>query len=124
MKYIYTLLFVAISAISFAQGNLQFNQVINITGVTPGGRVFTTVTVPAGKVWKITSSTWMQAGSYLSDFLCLGPHLLSGYYNGETTSKYPIWLPEGDYDVQYCSPGSGVSGREYAISGIEFNIVP
>ena len=133
MKYIYTFLFIAISATSFAQGNLQFNKVVNVSGVTPGGNVFTTVTVPAGKVWKITSSTWLNsAGSITSSTyamtpLCIGPFLLNGWktsnggaYNPVT---FPIWLEEGDYDVKHCDAQSA-SNYTYAISGIEFNIIP
>ena len=124
MKHLFTFLLIASSATSFAQGNLQFNQVVNVSGVTPGGNIFTTVTVPAGKVWKITSSSWMNSsGSYESDHLCIGPHRLSGYYNGYTLSTYPIWLAEGDYDVKYCGTATAAS-RRYAISAIEFNVVP
>ena len=134
MKYIYTLLFVAISAMSFAQGNLQFNQVINISGLTPGGNVFTTVTVPAEKVWKITSSSWLNAagnlpgsGGTLIPF-CIGPYMLKGwyYYNGYFVDPvtFPIWLEEGDYDVKFCNSTQTTSNFTYAISGIEFNIVP
>ena len=130
MKYIYTLLFVAISAISFAQGNLQFNQVINITGGTPGGNVFTTVTVPAGKVWKITTATWMEAdgdnifGNYRS--LCIGEFKLSAITGNDAV--FPIWLKEGEHDVKYCSisqtSAGGSTPYRYAFSGIEFNIIP
>ena len=133
MKYIYTFLFVVISATSFAQGNLQFNQVINVSGLTPGGNVFTTVTVPAGKVWKITSSSWLSStgnitsSNYSMHPLCIGSFLLNGWfsYNGGTYNPvtFPIWLEEGDYDVKYCD-ASGYSNFTYAISAIEFNIIP
>ena len=135
MKHLYTLLFVAISAASFAQGNLQFNKVINISGLTPGGNVFTTVTVPAEKVWKITSSSWLNAAGNLpassqSSIIpfCIGPYMLKGwyYYNGYFVDPvtFPIWLEEGDYDVKFCNSTQTTSNWTYAISGIEFNIVP
>ena len=135
MKYIYAFLFVAISATTFAQGgNLQFNKVINISGLTPGGNVFTTVTVPAEKVWKITSSSWLNSGGNLPGSLgniipfCIGPYMLKGWYqyNGSTLDPvtFPIWLEEGDYDVKFCHPTQTTSNWTYAISGIEFNIIP
>ena len=135
MKYIYTFLFAAISATSFAQGNLQFNKVVNVSGVTPGGQVFTTVTVPAGKVWKITSSSWMDSSGNVplssnSDIraFCIGPYKLKGWhqYNGSTLDPvtFPIWLEEGDYDVKFCNYTYTISNYTYAISGIEFNIIP
>ena len=62
MKYIYTFLFIAISAASFAQGNLQFNQVLNFdysSGFVSGygNEILETITVPIGKVWKITAAS-------------------------------------------------------------------
>ena len=130
MKNILLILAIAYSSASFAQGNLQFNQVLNITGETPGGNVFTAVTVPAGKVWKITTATWMEAdgdnifGNYLS--LCIGEFKLSAITGNDAV--FPIWLKEGDHDVKYCSVtqtsgGNGLPFR-YAFSGIEFNITP
>ena len=135
MKHLYTFLFVAISATTFAQGgNLQFNKVINISGLTPGGNVFTTVTVPTEKVWKITSSSWLSStgiiisSSYNMHPLCIGPFLLNGWraYNGTAYNpvKFPIWLEEGDYDVKFCNYTYTISNYTYAISGIEFNIIP
>ena len=130
MKYIYTLLFVAISATSFAQGNLQFNQVINISGAIPvGNNVSTTVSVPAGKVWKITSSSLFYGsnGSSIGLYpLCIGAHELFGRINSEQYTFLPVWLEEGDYDIKICGTQANGSSYEnvYAISGIEFNIIP
>jgi hypothetical protein len=124
MKHLFSILLVAISATTFAQGNLQFNQVINVSGVTPGGNVFTTVTVPAEKVWKITSSSWMSpGGGIVAQWLCLGPHSINGSLSGIDPSKLPIWLEPGSYDVKWCDPTGNVSGYRYAISAIEFNVV-
>ncbi len=42
------------SMASYAQGNLQFNQVLTYTGtLTPSQFVSSTYTVPTGKIWKI-----------------------------------------------------------------------
>jgi hypothetical protein len=137
MKYIYTLLFAAISTTCFAQGNLQFNKVVNVSGLTPGGNVFTTVSVPVGKVWKITSSSWMDSFGNIpntssSNILafCIGPYMLKGGlvigFPGSTLDPvtFPIWLDEGDYDVKFCSNTLTISNYTYAFSGIEFNIIP
>ncbi|MDA9121124.1 hypothetical protein N9J52_03720 [Flavobacteriales bacterium] len=124
MKHLFTFLLVAISATSFAQGNLQFNQVINVSGIKPAGNnAFTTVTVPAGKVWKITSSTFLINGEYTADYVCIGSNLLYGHFGPYALQTFPIWLQEGDYDVENCNVTTYYS-TVYAISGIEFNIVP
>ena len=125
MKHLFTFLLLAISATSFAQGNLQFNRAVNVNGVTPGANVFTTVTVPAGKVWKITSSSWMSSGGgIVTQWLCLGPHSINGNISGIDPSKLPIWLEPGSYDIKWCNPTDNFSGYRYAISAIEFNVVP
>ena len=135
MKNILLILAIAYSSASFAQGNLQFNKVVNVSGVTPGGNVFTTVSVPVGKVWKITSSSWMDSGGNIPNqsssnirALCIGPYMLKGWhqYNGSTLDPvtFPIWLEEGDYDVKFCNYTYTISNYTYAISGIEFNIIP
>ena len=62
MKKLFCLkLFCLILICSYGQGNLQFNQVINIqfTKRLPyntGGGADTLITVPAGKIWKIESA--------------------------------------------------------------------
>ena len=125
MKHLFTFLLVAVSATCFAQGNLQFNQVVNVNGVDNGGNPLTTVTVPAGKVWKITSATWLnEFGGFYTQSLCIGTHLLQGYYNTISVARFPIWLEEGDYDVQWCGTPQTAASRTYAISGIEFNVIP
>ena len=125
MKHLFTFLLVAISATSFAQGNLQFNQVINVSGVSAASNIMSTVTVPAGKVWKITSSSWISPnGGLISNWLCLGPHSINGTLSGVNPAKLPIWLDPGSYDVKWCNPTDNFSGYRYAISGVEFNVVP
>ena len=123
MKHLFTFLLVAVSATSFAQGNLQFNQVINLSGIVPTSTSIATVTVPAGKVWKITSASWTAANGGGPDvYLCLDYNVI--YRNGAGNQAiFPIWLQAGSYDVRWCG-SAGTSGYRYAISGVEFNVVP
>jgi hypothetical protein len=54
MKKILTIGILLFSMASYAQGNLQFNQVLTYTGtLTPSQFVSATYTVPTGKIWKI-----------------------------------------------------------------------
>lgn len=133
MKYLFTILLVAISATTFAQGNLQFHKVVNVSGAIPlGNNVSTTVTVPVGKVWKITSSSWFNGstGSSIANYnLCIGAHALFGRINSEQFTFLPVWLEEDDYDIKICGTQVNLSSFgavpiDYAISGIESNIVP
>ena len=124
MKQLFTFLLVAISATCFAQGNLQFNQVINLSGVAPTSNIITSVTVPVGKVWKITSASWRTSnGGGPVRMLCLDYNTI--YRNGAgNRAIFPIWLQAGTYDVSWCGSSTTVSGNRYAISAIEFNVVP
>ena len=64
MKFLNVILFLFLCQFSFAQGNLQFGQAIltefTANNLGNGGSVIcspSTITVPAGKVWKIEQST-------------------------------------------------------------------
>lgn len=141
------MLLLSYAANSFAQGDLQFNQVINIT---PGQ----TYTVPEGKVLKVESVTFNNASvattfvnqngcgsnfgtcTYSTDvFLTINNVQISGTgtsfgtncggctptRNGPATIPalgFPIWLNAG----KVISVGSNVSG--VFVSGIEFNVIP
>ena len=120
-----------------AQGNLQFNRVINYTipsqTVDYTGIIQTTVTVPANKVWKIEAASYNGAGSP-GWSLILDNYLLFSYtrdsgggLNYYQDIHFPIWLPSGTYNLkaQYywvtgfqSYPFIGAS-----ISIIEFNII-
>lgn len=112
-----------------AQGNLQFNQIVTV-GTT-------SLTVPAGKVWKVESFTESEVtfnSNYSSG--CVNPNYHrplvinnNNYYffgNMATASsganyittgnKLPIWLKPGDQIRTVCS-------SDFA-SVIEFNVVP
>ncbi|MFT5859971.1 MAG: hypothetical protein ACI865_002078 [Flavobacteriaceae bacterium] len=129
MKNILLILAIAFSSTSFAQGNLQFNQVINdeIIGlIGTSTLVIGSVTVPAGKVWKIEAVSLITAPSgnslapsgtgYLVFFdnLCI--------INGNTMRQVPIWLSAGIYSVRARSSSS--QNYSFSYSAIEFNVVP
>ena len=112
-----------------AQGNLQFNQVVTVST--------TTMTVPAGKVWKIESYSESEVtfnSNYFSGCVNVNYHrplvinnnnyyffgnmatASSGANYISTGNKLPIWLKSGDQIRTVCS-------SDFA-SVIEFNIVP
>ena len=125
-----SLVLIAICFISLqisAQGNLQFNQVIKVSS--------STMTVPAGKVWKIESFQQSNvAGTTNSTSGCdvtrVRPYIIDGqpYQNiGNIASgnggyvyvpenRMPIWLAEGQTAATACPSDF--------LSVIEFNIVP
>ncbi len=123
MKKILTLVLVLLfttSLSSFAQGNLQFNQVISASFNLGPNANSTTLTVPAGKVWKIES----MGCNYFT------PQTMSYVINGIPFSLIPgqqkdagsiIWLKAGD-TFNFRNPISGPIGFYYSI--LEFNIVP
>lgn len=130
MKYLFLLLFVFLCSVSFAQGNLQFNQVIKVNN--------TAQTVPAGKVWKVEA--YLQANTSISEFVEFPtcnfpdrqhPFLINSkpYYqiNGSpghgssgifmaVGNLFPLWLKSGE-TVQTTCPDN-------FLSIIEFNILP
>ncbi|MFM2037565.1 MAG: hypothetical protein RL432_504 [Bacteroidota bacterium] len=112
-----------------AQGNLQFNQIVTV-GTT-------SLTVPAGKVWKVESFTESEVtfnSNYSSGCVNSNYHrplvinnnnyyffgnmaIASSGANYITTgNKLPIWLKPGDQIRTVCS-------SDFA-SVIEFNVVP
>jgi hypothetical protein len=114
---------------SYAQGNLQFNQVLTISN--------TDQTVPAGKVWKIESYQQQQIGISSSGptFACTDLSRPRYYYidgnsfcdiKGTGTgvagyifiaqNSFPIWLKAAQTCRTSC-PGD-------FLSVLEFNIVP
>ena len=133
MKHLYTFLFVAISVMSFAQGNLQFNEIVTVRDVLE--------TVPVDKVWKVESyqqsvvAVRSSFANNCSDLQKNRPYYIDGniYYdigslaqvqpqsnNGSVWmapgNKFPIWLKEGQTAKTTCSVDF--------LSIIEFNIVP
>ena len=133
MKIIITLLTIAsISFSSFSQGNLQWNQVINLDFTTSTGAFgwvnSGTFTVPAGKTWKIVSAgvnNTTELTLYTTG-LKIGKHIAFAYSNSNQSLSIetcPIWYGTGTYNVFIYDPNSS-STFEGALSIIEFNIVP
>ncbi len=116
MKNIFVIsILLLFSKISDAQGNLQFNQVINLEFVSGG----TTATVPAGKVWKIESCMITSTNFYA----CMVVNGVTYYMRQHNTSSsawdnFPFWFAEG----KTITFGGGCSSGILSI--IEFNVVP
>jgi hypothetical protein len=129
---------------NFAQGNLQFNQVkyyeLSVTQTVSGPYAETqqSITVPAGKVWKIESafagyyvpsnnSTGLFGGGrmFLDNRPIFDDYLGSGAA-AVTSPLMPIWLPPGTYTLAIKSPTSSSSTTQYlgSVSIIEFNVIP
>ena len=125
---------------AFAQGNLQFNNAIHLSysgtlSTSSSNNTISTITVPAGKVWKVESGS-MFAGTKTNQYetgrevsyinLTIDRQILqaSGLFNSQA-----IWLPSGTYKLEYglsnSESGAGYSGLNYyaAIRILEFNIV-
>jgi hypothetical protein len=123
------ILFSLVSVVLFAQGNLQFSQVLTISN--------TDQTVPVGKVWKIESYQQQQVGISTSgptlactDLSRPRPYYIDGvyFYDMKGTgwgsanvlyiaqNSFPIWLKAGQTCRTNC-PGD-------FLSVLEFNIVP
>ena len=118
-----------------AQGNLQFNRVFLVeqSFVVPSNVsspfIEQTITVPAGKVWKIESV--MANYSYnIGGNLGVGSTVAvllnkKTLYQGGVMAAFPIWLPEGTYTLRYVfTSNTGAIGSEVygGITGIEFNV--
>lgn len=131
--------FVIFSNGVFAQGNLQFNQVLTYSGTIgasgPGGVAGSLTptsiyTVPTGKVWKIETKTiptgplkFYINGVEFKDYLIVTSG--SGAV-AVTSASNPIWLKAADfiyYTITSWPTGSAVSS-DFFISIIEFNIAP
>jgi hypothetical protein len=135
MKKILTIAILLFSMASYAQGNLQFNQVLTYNGtLTPSQFVSTTYTVPTGKIWKIKyvnklpyatvttyngiqpqyngfalniNSKWLFGESFTEIFLKSNDTLKLGWTTQSSTQGYNA--PFANFD--------------YVISIVEFNIV-
>ncbi|CAN5290168.1 hypothetical protein BH09BAC1_BH09BAC1_02610 [soil metagenome] len=141
MKTIILSVLFAIATIScFAQGNLQFSQVVQVslttTFVTTANfpSVQQSFTVPSGTVWKVESAmaSYESITTGLiqpSAYITLDNKNLT-YSNTSTptywASVFPLWLPAGTYTLKLVYPNSPTVGNKMngSISAIEFNIVP
>ena len=110
-----SLFFLFFSSI-YSQGNLQFNQVLNLEFT---GSSITSYTVPAGKIWKLENVVLTSINFYA----CMVYNGTTYYLRQHNTSSsswdnFPFWIGSGK-TVTFgggCSPGM--------ISIIEFNVVP
>jgi hypothetical protein len=128
-----------------AQGNLQFNQVVNfnLTGSTNGQTGTLTIqtiniTVPDNKVWKIESAT-CRISSTVSPFVgsstnnnvyILLDNNLIGLVNISssllTNQLLPIWIASGNHTIQLMASIIPTSQQQVygLVSALEFNILP
>lgn len=129
MKILLLTLFALPFSMLFAQGNLQFNQVLSYsqlynTSNSSGTYSYTSSTyqVPIGKVWKVEKFLMNKINISSSGFLRIN----NAYELAPSdVNSGPIWLKSGDQLVALTSQsgGSNYSGA-YFISIIEFNIIP
>lgn len=103
---------------AYAQGNLQFNQVITII---VSANTTSSFTVPAGKVWKIESAG-LGGGSSSSLILRDASALpIAYFYGGSNITPFPFWLPSS-FSGSFQS--TGTNPYRAVISIVEFNVVP
>lgn len=140
MKKIVTIIsmLICLSNYSSGQGNLQFNQavIVNFSASLPtyNTSTATSITVPAGKVWKIEhADAWIQSSlrqtqqsehSLYIDNILLRRYKGSSGTNHQYTDRLPVWLPAGTYSVIISNEDSTPWSFVGAINAIEFNIIP
>jgi hypothetical protein len=128
MKKILLILAIAFSSASFGQGNLQFNQVVNLSYSHSGtGKVNVgSITIPAGKVWKVTSASALGNNDPTTQVaIYVGNHVaFANYSNGDLANyqSVPLWLNVGSFDVYLWS--NSTVARLGSLSVLEFNVVP
>lgn len=139
MKILLLSFFILLNSLLYSQGNLQFNQVLTITGgiSTLNNNMAKTYspiqTVPSGKVWKVeyigTSYSYNTDPTF---FVTSGnwgitintQDVFVGDNNNRNGLYSPIWLKAGD-QLSFVTPGLSAAGTtKYLFSIIEFNIIP
>ena len=116
--------FTFFGVVSNAQGNLQFNQVLNLEITCCNASTFT---VPVGKVWKIEGAMAYN-NSYPTRITAINGNPMEAYLTGYTYLSLgilpiplPYWLPTNT-QVSF-NTGSGLGQKGY-VSIIEFNVIP
>jgi hypothetical protein len=132
-KLLFILLTTFLSSGIYAQGNnLQFSQVLNYSYDESSPPVYNmvsqgTLTVPANKVWKITSASsyGRRASDGYTNYVNGGLYIDNIEINPSAqnhSSNVPYWLSSGTYTVYLYT-----SESNYHIYGtlsiVEFNIV-
>jgi len=122
------LFFQMLSFVGLAQGaNLKYGQVITQSGtvsVPYGGSSTFSITVPAGKVWKI------EAATVDTDGMMKINQMVAVFFKSQSAFEVnycPIWLKAGTYTVSISAFPAGCCGAtpvSYGYSGIEFIEVP
>lgn len=132
--------FLFISFVSFSQGNLQFNRVINLSytkDINSGGLTnVASPTISENKVWKINSVSIYPENeigtAYLYDtppqdvIIEFGDIVVFQTPSNEHFVKYPIWINSGQKELEIHASGSFSSTAnrmKIMISAIEFNII-
>ena len=127
MKNLLLIVSILFNYVVFAQGNLQFNQVLLLS--TSQNSSILLGTVPAGKTWKIEGYGTNLTSYYNCDFSFNGvnPAFRAGStdsYSAAYTyvsSTQQFWLPAGT--PLHAFACNGTSGYRW-VSIIEFNIIP
>ena len=120
-KQLLFLLALCFSTFLSAQGTLQFNNAVLLEGNQ--STCTACWTVPAGKVWKVTSISSNHSG--IARLFINGRELsyMSRYSNGTEAywlMDFPFWLPSGT-TLGY----NGLSSnRNITFFALEFNVVP
>jgi hypothetical protein len=107
--------------------------VVTYTGTGSGSFSYSspTWTVPAGKVWKVESASPNVANAPVTRAINInagsswGSFALMTASQETTISPFPIWLKAGD-QIQLQAAGNccSTTSFSYAISILEFNVVP
>jgi hypothetical protein len=118
MKKIFLLVILCglFSLITNSQGNLQFNQVLNLSFQSWGNNF----SVPSGKVWKVENIALITYSGYCT--ITIGGQQLfvkntNVNLGGSDFNSLPYWIAGGQ-TVNFGGSHSGTA------SVIEFNIVP
>jgi len=133
-KLLFILLTTFLSSGIYAQGNnLQFSQVLNYEYNSSNIAAYQqstvgSITVPSGKVWKITSgSCIINPNNSYGCSMRIGNNIVfqdkGNITGGGSVSNTPVWLSSGTYSVEIGSFAGNTNTFRGAISGVEFNIV-
>jgi hypothetical protein len=120
MKILILSFFLVPFSFLFSQGNLQFNQVITISGSFIGGPTtkIDLGTVPVGKVWKLeyyAASGTFAAGIFVNNIVFVENKLMWFKANDLLSMKG---------NCASCGTCASCASYSYFVSIVEFNIIP
>ena len=139
MKKLLFISFLFISLSSFSQGNLQFNKVINLNykgmASQASETIASSVTIPDGKVWKITYS-YLNAADESRNYRPYSARIVEltlkigdiyiDHMTGQTHPGYNngiVWLDSGSKNITINNNETYNAGYNLSITAIEFNVV-